>query len=125
MDEHNMELLEEVSANRLSTALADADPEKRKLAFEEAMKVTDRQIELKKLTDARQDKLREEEIKKAESKKSFIVHCAEIGVGVVLAPVVDFFCKRALAKLCIAFEEHGSFTTMPGRSLSGLFRFKK
>lgn len=126
MDESNMRLLEEVSESRLKTALNHkADADERKLAFTEAMQVADRQIELSKLEDARQEKLREEELKKAESKKSLIIHCAEIGIGVILAPVIDFFCKKALAKLCIAFEEHGTLTTTPGRSLSSMFRFKK
>lgn len=126
MNENNQKLLEQVSENRLQRALdLGTNSEESKAAFDEAMRAADRLIEVTKLEEAKQEKAREEELKKAESKRMLWIRIAEFGGTLLLAPAVDYFCKRGFAKLCMVFEEKGTFTSLAGKSLSGLFRFKK
>jgi hypothetical protein len=57
--------------------------------------------------------------------KDRIVKFVEIGTAVVLAPMIELGCKKVFAHMICEFERNDSFTTMAGKSLSGLFKFRK
>ena len=99
-------LLQEVINDRLNRSLSD-DSEEAKVAFNEAMEAIDRQQTLDK------------------DKKDTIIKAVEIGAAVLLAPLVEAGCKKAFAHMLCEFEKDYNFTTMAGKSLSGLFKFRK
>ena len=65
----------------------------------------------------------EAEAKKA--KKETIIKMVELGATVIAAPLIETGCKKAFAYMLCEFEKDYSFTTMAGKSLSGLFKFRK
>jgi hypothetical protein len=72
----------------------------------------------------------EHEMKKAklesnQAKLNTAIKVAEIAAAVIIAPMIDFRCKEAFAQMLCEFEKDYNFTTMAGRSLSGIFKFKK
>lgn len=105
MKKENKKLLEDVIKDRLTKSLGDSDEASE--AFKEAMEAIDRQNTLDK------------------DNKDRIVKFVEIGTAVVLAPLIEVGCKKAFAHMICEFEKNDSFTTMAGKSLSGLFKFKK
>lgn len=106
MRKDNKMLLQEVINDRLNRSLSD-DSEEAKVAFNEAMEAIDRQQTLDK------------------DKKDTIIKAVEIGAAVLLAPLVEAGCKKAFAHMLCEFEKDYNFTTMAGKSLSGLFKFRK
>ena len=106
MKKENKKLLEEVIKDRLTKSLG-SDPDEASEALKEAMEAIDRQTVLDK------------------DDKDRIVKFVEIGTAVVLAPLIEAGCKKAFAHMICEFEKNDSFTTMAGKSLSGLFKFKK
>lgn len=106
MKKENKALLQEVINDRLNKALSE-NSEESKAAFDEAMEAIDRQQTLDKDT------------------KDRIVKVVEIGAAVLLAPLVEAGCKKAFAHMLCEFEKDYNFTTMAGRSLSAIFKFKK
>ncbi len=106
MNKDNKKLLEEVIKDRLTKSLGD-DVDESSAAFKDAMEAIDRQAALDK------------------DKKDRMVKLVEIGTAVVLAPLIEAGCKKAFAHMLCEFEKDYSFTTMAGKSLSGLFKFKK
>lgn len=106
MRKDNKMLLQEVINDRLNRSLSD-DSEEAKVAFNEAMEAIDRQQTLDK------------------DKKDAIIKAVEIGAAVLLAPLVEAGCKKAFAHMLCEFEKDYNFTTMAGKSLSGLFKFRK
>ena len=105
MKKENKKLLEDVIKDRLTKSLGDSDEASE--AFKEAMEAIDRQNTLDK------------------DSKDRVVKFVEIGTAVVLAPLIEVGCKKAFAHMICEFEKNDSFTTMAGKSLSGLFKFKK
>ena len=105
MKKENKKLLEEVIKDRLTKSLGDSDEASE--AFREAMEAIDRQNTLDK------------------DSKDRMVKFVEIGTAVVLAPLIEAGCKKAFAHMICEFEKNDSFTTMAGKSLSGLFKFRK
>ena len=105
MKKENKKLLEEVIKDRLTKSLGDSDEASE--AFKEAMEAIDRQNTLDK------------------DNKDRIVKFVEIGTAAVLAPLIEVGCKKAFAHMICEFERNDSFTTMAGKSLSGLFKFRK
>lgn len=105
MKKENKKLLEDVIKDRLTKSLGDSDEASE--AFKEAMEAIDRQNTLDK------------------DNKDRIVKFVEIGTAVVLAPLIETGCKKAFAHMICEFEKNDSFATMAGKSLSGLFKFKK
>ena len=105
MKKENKKLLEDVIKDRLTKSLGDSDEASE--AFKEAMEAIDRQNTLDK------------------DNKDRMVKFVEIGTAVVLAPLIEAGCKKAFAHMICEFEKNDSFTTMAGKSLSGLFKFKK
>ena len=105
MKKENKKLLEDVIKDRLTKSLGDSDEASE--AFKEAMEAIDRQNTLDK------------------DSKDRVVKFVEIGTAVVIAPLIETGCKKAFAHMICEFEKNDSFTTMAGKSLSGLFKFKK
>ena len=106
MKKDNKKLLEEVINDRLTKSLGE-NPDEASAAFEEAMQAIDRQNELDK------------------DKKDRAVKVVEIGMAVVAAPLIEAACKKGFARMICEFEEDHIFTTMAGKSLSALFKFRK
>ena len=106
MKKENKKLLEEVIKDRLTKSLG-SEPDEASEALKEAMEAIDRQTVLDK------------------DDKDRIVKFVEIGTAVVLAPLIEAGCKKAFAHMICEFERNDSFTTMAGKSLSGLFKFRK
>ena len=113
MKKENKELLEEVIKDRLTKSLG-SNPDEASEALKEAMEAIDRQIALDK-----------DIITMDKDNKDRIVKFVEIGTAVVLAPMIELGCKKVFAHMICEFERNDSFTTMAGKSLSGLFKFRK
>jgi len=112
--------LAELIEQRLQEAL-NSDCDDRDDRTEEAMKAIDRQIELSKL----ENESLEQKKAKDDSKWGMIIHAAEIGATILIGPTIEYLCKRAFAERICTFEKEDIFRTSAGKSLSGLFRFKK
>ena len=106
MNKENKKLLAEVINDRLTKSLGE-NPEESSAAFEEAMQAIDRQNEIDK------------------DKKEKILKALEIGTAVVAAPLIEAACKKGFARMICEFEKDYNFTTMAGKSLSSLFKFRK
>ncbi len=106
MNKENKKLLAKVINDRLTKSLGD-NPDEASAAFGEAMEAIDRQNTLDK------------------DKKDRIVKVVEIGVTVVAAPLIEAACKKGFAHMICEFEKDYNFTTMAGKSLSALFKFRK
>ncbi len=57
--------------------------------------------------------------------KERMIKYAEIALAVIVTPMIEAGCKHAFAKMICEFEKDYNFTTMAGRSLNALFKFKK
>lgn len=57
--------------------------------------------------------------------KDRLIRCGEIALAVIVTPMIEAGCKKAFAKMICDFEKDYNFTTMAGRSLSTIFKFKK
>ena len=106
MKKENKKLLEEVINNRLTKSLED-NPDEARAAFEEAMQAIDRQNEMDK------------------DKRDKAIKVLEIGTAIVAAPLIEAACKKGFARMICEFEKDYNFTTMAGKSLSALFKFRK
>lgn len=125
----NEKLLETVIKSRLEDSLDDAmDLKERGLAFKEAMEAMDRHIELKRLDSTNKENElvhAENELARKEQELNRIVKYVEIVAVPVGLFILDSAFKWKYMKTICNFEKDYTFTTSPGRSLSGLFRFKK
>ena len=147
----NMYMLEKVIGDNLDEANAcELDSEEYKRAYKNAMGAIDRYIQIKKIEsedkELEQKRLLEErklEDAKSEFEKKLILENAKIEaskedqkinriiriVEVAAIPaglfVLDCLFKRYYMKQVCNFEKDYTFTTTPGRSISGLFKFKK
>ena len=71
---------------------------------------------------------REKEKAELEAKKArneMLIKGIEIAAAVLVTPLIDMRCKTTFAHMLCEFEKDYNFTTMAGKSLSGLFKFKK
>ena len=71
---------------------------------------------------------REKEKAELDAKKArneMLIKGIEIAAAVIVTPLIDMRCKTTFAHMLCEFEKDYNFTTMAGRSLSGLFKFKK
>lgn len=125
MNKDNEKLLNEVINDRLAGAVGCDSFEDRSASLDQAMKAIDRQVELTKLEDARNEKLRNEQFKMEEARKDRTIRWVEVIGTLALAPVIDYVVKNKFATRICNFEKDYTFTTQAGRSLSNLFRFKK
>lgn len=57
--------------------------------------------------------------------KDRLIKCGEIALAVIVTPMIEAGCKKAFAKMICDFEKDYNFTTMAGKSLSTIFKFKK
>lgn len=64
-------------------------------------------------------------LEQREANKDRLIKCGEIALAVIVTPMIEAGCKKAFAKLICDFEKDYNFTTMAGKSLSALFKFKK
>ena len=71
---------------------------------------------------------REKEKVELEAKKArneMLIKGIEIAAAVIVTPLIDMRCKTTFAHMLCEFEKDYNFTTMAGKSLSGLFKFRK
>lgn len=108
------ELLERVVRDRLEKAADEnmSEEEKQK-AFEEAMKATDRFVEMGKVDTDKEKKL-----------NRIIKYVEMVAIPLALM-TVDFLFKMRYTKTVCNFEKDYTFTTQAGRSISQFFKFKK
>lgn len=115
MENENLNALKEANKKCLETAMElGLDTEEGRAAYSLAMTGIDREA-----------KLGDEDFKTKESKRNLIMRGVEVAGGILVAPLVETACKKVFAEMICTFEKDYSFTTSAGRSLSGLFRFKK
>lgn len=108
------ELLEKVVNDRLEKAANESMSEEEKhAAFEEAMKATDRFVEVAKVETTNEKKLNR------------VIKYIELVAIPVALMTVDYLFKMRYMKTVCNFEKDYTFTTTPGRSVSQLFKFKK
>lgn len=60
-----------------------------------------------------------------EAAKDRLIKCGEIALAVLVTPMIEAGCKKAFAKMICDFEKDYNFTTMAGKSLSAIFKFRK
>lgn len=108
------QLLEDLVRDRLEKAADDSMTEEQKhAAFEEAMKATDRFVEVNKIESTNDKKFNR------------VVKFIEMIAIPVALMFVDFLFKKSFTRDICNFEKDYTFTTTPGRSISQLFKFKK
>lgn len=108
------ELLEKVVRDRLEKAADENMSEEEKhAAFEEAMKATDRFVEIAKVETNNEKKLNR------------VIKYIELLAIPAALMAVDYLFKMRYTKTVCNFEKDYTFTTTPGRSISQLFKFKK
>lgn len=108
------ELLEEVVNDRLKQAANEGlSDEERSAAFDEAMRATDRLVEVGKI-ESDKDKNINRALKYLEL---FAIPVALMGV--------DYLFKMKFTKTVCLFEKDYTFTTQAGRSVSQFFNFKR
>ena len=116
--------LENLTDDRLKRALEAKDPTERDAMFEQAMKATDRAIELSKIDATCEEQARKLESAKEEAKKDRWVRIGEIAATALLSPLIVKACNVAYAKILCEFEVNETFRSSAGRALSKLFKFK-
>lgn len=82
------------------------------------MKAEDRRLEVDKIESANC----ESENKNKEARKNRLIQIGTFSAGLLIPPIIDLICKRNLTKLIGTVEQMETFTTTPGRSISGWFR---
>lgn len=125
MTDENAKLFEELTQDRLEDALRlDIDNEVGLKAFDEAMKLMDRQIEMAKFEAS----VQESKAKVAAEKRTMVVDVAKWAVGLTVAtyaaPKIQNFFNKDLAQTFAALEKEDFYNMTPYKSLKGLFRFK-
>ena len=115
-ESENRSLEKEKIENYLKEKTALMEFEEKKLELS-----NDEQVARRKLDEKKQNN--DEEYRKKESNRAFWIGIGTIA-GTIIAPIAGFYTKKAFAKMICTFEKDYTFTTSPGRSLGGLFRFK-
>ena len=129
----NLYLLDEVIEDRLNVAMdGRSSEEESKKAFKEAMEAIDRmiqieRIEVSKLELESKERLEEKKLTKTkeEQKKNDIFRIVEVAAVPIALFIADCLFKRYYMRSVCNFEKDYTFTTTPGKSISGLFKFKK
>lgn len=128
----NVYLLEQVIKDRLKVALDDLESDESKRAFKEAMEAIDRMIQIERIDVSRlelesKDRLEESKLNKSkeEQRKNDILRIVEVVAVPVGLFVLDCLFKRYYMRSVCNFEKDYTFTTTPGKSISGLFKFKR
>lgn len=111
----NKELLDRVIKSRLEDALkVDVNSDEGRRSFAQAMEAIDRQIQLEKIEQSKEDEKKNKLIK--------IIEVAAVPTGLF---VLDLLSKRYFIRMVCNFEKDYTFTTTAGKSLSSIFRFKR
>lgn len=105
----------EKELNRMYDRLATLEPgtEEYEKVLTEIMKARDGEIELKKIESDRKS-----------AKTDNWIKIGTFVVGLIAAPLIDLGVKKSLTKYIGTIEQMDTFTSTPGRSMSGWFRFK-
>ena len=93
--------------------------------FQKELEESRRDYELMRDTIAHEREMEKAKTEANQAKLNTAVKAVEILAAVVVAPLIDYRCKETFARMLCEFEKDYNFTTMAGRSLSGLFKFKK
>jgi hypothetical protein len=105
---------------------AEQEFEIKQIEVENAKIKTEKELDVKKM-EAENAKIQAEnelKLKRKEGIRDSVIKTVEI-VGIVLVtPMIGYATKKAFAQMLCLFEKDYTFTTIPGRSLSGLFKFK-
>jgi len=117
---HECEVEKEILKSDLQEKREDAD-RKFKMDLEE----TKQEFEMDKIEAIHQHEIEKAKLEANQAKLNMTIKAVEIAAAVVIAPLIDFRCKETFAHMLCEFEKDYNFTTMAGRSLSGLFKFKK
>lgn len=72
-------------------------------------------------TENEHDKI---EADKKAAKTEMWIKIGTFAAGLVLAPAIDYVCKRSLTKVIGTVEQMETFTSTPGKSISSWFRMK-
>lgn len=105
--------------------LAEQDMQKKYELAEEELKKKQEQLE----QEARRQEFAELELKQKQEraekdmKIGWILKGVELGLLVVVVPIIRYRTNKGYAKLLCNFEKDYTFTTSGGRSLSRLFKF--
>lgn len=105
----------EKELNRLYDTLAELEPgtDEYKAVMDEIVCARNGEVDLKRL-----------ELDREQAKKDNWIKVAIFVGGLIAGPVIDLVCKRNLTKYIGTIEQMETFTSTPGRSMSGWFRWK-
>jgi hypothetical protein len=105
----------EKELNRMYDRLSALEPgsEEYDKVLAAIMKARDGETELKKIESERES-----------AKTDNWIKIGTFVVGLIAAPLIDLGIKKSLAKYIGTIEQMETFTSTPGRSMSGWFRFK-
>ena len=93
----------------------------------EKLEIEERKIEIEneKSEIDKQNREQDEKFKAEEARNNLILRGVEIACGVIVTPIISYALNRGLSKVIMRWEEGNTFTTTPGKSLRGMFQFKK
>lgn len=134
--ETNKDLLDQVIQESLYEVQdKDVCSEPHIKAFKESMEALDRRIEIEKLNDKKRElafkekelefKEKELALKEKSEKTGKVLKCIEVVAVPLVIVVAENIFKYHFMKSVCNFEKDYTFTTTPGRSISGLFKWKK
>lgn len=100
---------------------AETNSNNEKLSFEKE------KFELEKSKADREQVIqdRDETYRSEEARNSIIIRGVEIACSCIVGPIIGYGINRGLSKLIMRWEEGNTFTTTPGKTLRGMFQFKK
>ena len=102
--------------------------EKEKIAIEkQKLEIEEQKIAIEKEKSEIDNLNREqdERFKEEEARNNLILRGIEIACCVIVTPIISYALNRGLSKVIMRWEEGNTFTTTPGKSLRGMFQFKK
>lgn len=111
----------EIEKQKLELENSKTEFEKSKLELEAARI----EIEREKTDFDRCCKEQEDITKEKEVRNDMIFRGIEIVCGCIVAPLIGYGLNRGLSKVIMRWEEGNTFTTTPGKSLKGLFQFRR
>lgn len=117
---HELELETEAVKSDLEEQREDKN-RKFQMELEEARQ----EFEMDKMEVNHKHDVEKAELDAKQAKINLAIKAVEIAAVAVVAPLIDHKCKTTFAHMLCEFEKDYSFTTMAGKSLSGLFKFKK
>ena len=126
MDTTNRELLRKVTQKRLEYVLesGDVESEESRQQFREAMEAVDKQLELDKIDAEDRKHFDEEAFKIEEARKGHKTQVWMFVAGLVVPVTLELVAKLILTDKIGKIEQFESYTSTPGKSMSGWFRWK-